>query len=72
MVLCGQISIELTVDDFVAAADHQKRIEGLLKQIREAYPQATLSMRERRRRKTMALPRAVVSGSEASARYQEA
>ncbi|HZZ69400.1 MAG TPA: hypothetical protein VFE18_14600 [Phenylobacterium sp.] len=72
MVLCGQISIELTVDDFVAAADHQKRIEGLLKQIREAYPQATLSMRERRRRKTMALPRAAPRDAEASARYLEA
>jgi hypothetical protein len=71
MVLCGQISIELTVDDFVAAADHQKRIEGLLKQIREAYPQATLSMRERRRRKTMALSRAAPRDPETSARYLE-
>lgn len=48
MMLSGQISIELTVDDFVAAADHQKRIEGLLGQIRETYPTATLTLRERR------------------------
>lgn len=48
MMLSGQISIELTVDDFVAAADHQKRIEGLLALIRDIYPNATLTLRERR------------------------
>ena len=58
MKLSGQISIELTVDDFVAAADHQRRLEGLLALIRDTYPDATLAMRERRERKEMALPRA--------------
>lgn len=58
MKLCGQISIELNVDDFVEAADHQKRLEGLLKLIRDSYPDATLAMRERRQRKALALTRA--------------
>ncbi len=66
MKLCGQISIELTVDDFVAAADHQKRLEGLLKLIRDTYPDATLAMRERREHRstllTRAAPRVPVAG----------
>ena len=57
MKLCGQISIELTVDDFVAAADHQRRLEGLLTLIRDSYPDATLAMRERRERKALGLSR---------------
>lgn len=55
MKLCGQISIELIVDDFVQAADHQRRLERLLAEIRQSYPEATLAMRERRERKTLAL-----------------
>ena len=55
MMLCGQISIELTVDDFVEAADHQRRIEDLLARVRESYPEATLTMRERRQRKALGL-----------------
>lgn len=55
MKLCGQISIELTVDDFVEAADHQRRLEALLSTIRASYPEATLAMRERRERKALAL-----------------
>ncbi|MBS0332208.1 MAG: hypothetical protein JSS35_05530 [Proteobacteria bacterium] len=55
MMLCGQISIELVVDDFVEAADHQRRIEALMAAIRQSYPQATLSMRERRERRALGL-----------------
>jgi hypothetical protein len=55
MKLCGQISIELTVDDFVEAADHQRRLEALLTTIRGSYPEATLAMRERRERKALSL-----------------
>jgi hypothetical protein len=55
MKLCGQISIELTVDDFVEAADHQRRLESLLTTIRASYPEATLAMRERRERKALSL-----------------
>ena len=73
MKLCGQISIELIVDDFVAAADHQRRLEGLLTLIRDTYPEATLAMRERRQRKDMALPRAQPRAAIAPlARYGEA
>jgi len=55
MKLCGQISIELTVDDFVQAADHQRRLERLLADIRQTYPAATLAMRERRERRPLSL-----------------
>jgi hypothetical protein len=72
MKLCGQISIELTVDDFVAAADHQKRLEGLLALIRATYPDATLAMRERRERRALALPQAARRGAASFVRYDEA
>ncbi|MFL5297340.1 MAG: hypothetical protein ACJ798_13245 [Phenylobacterium sp.] len=62
MKLCGQISIELTVDDFVEAADHQRRLELLLGTIRASYPEATLAMRERRERKPLALTPAPTGG----------
>ena len=63
MKLCGQISVELNVGDYVEAADHQKRLEDILRQVRAAYPDATLSMRERRERKALALTRAAPSVS---------
>jgi hypothetical protein len=66
MKLTGQISIELSVDDFVEAADHQKRLEELLGLVRRSYPEATLNMRERRERKPMALaaaPRPLLGGA---------
>jgi hypothetical protein len=71
MKLSGQISIELTVDDFVAAADHQRRLEGLLSVIRDSYPDATLAMRERRERKEMTLPRAASRTGPPQMRYSE-
>ncbi|MBS0363072.1 MAG: hypothetical protein JSR98_16970 [Proteobacteria bacterium] len=55
MTLCGQISIELVVGDFVEAADHQRRIEALMAHIQQVYPQATLNMRERRERRALGL-----------------
>ncbi len=73
MKLSGQISVELTVDDYIQAADHQKRLEDILKLVRDAYPNATLAMRERRQRKaaplTRAAPRAAATG--ALHRYEE-
>ena len=53
MKLCGNISVELDVGDFVQAADHQKRLEDILAQVRAAYPEATLTIRERRQRKAV-------------------
>jgi hypothetical protein len=72
MRLSGQISIELTVDDFVEAADHQKRLEALLKQVQDIYPNATLAMRERRQRKALALTRAAPRSVSALGGYSEA
>ena len=75
MKLCGQISVELNVGDYIEAADHQRRLEDILRQVRAAYPEATLAMRERRERKALALPRAApraVGPSAALARYGEA
>ncbi|HEY3950796.1 hypothetical protein [Phenylobacterium sp.] len=71
MTLCGQISIELVVDDFVEAADHQRRIEALMARIRETYPHATLNMRERRVRRALGLPAAPRRAAVLSA-YREA
>ena len=64
MKLCGQISIDLNVGDFVEAAEHQKRLEALLQQIRETYPNAMLVMRERRERKSFGLTRAPAPGGQ--------
>ena len=36
MKLCGQISVELNVGDYIEAADHQKRLEDILKLVRDA------------------------------------
>src|SRR6185437_11642559 len=58
MKLCGQISVELSVGDYIEAADHQKRLEDILRLVRDAYPDATLAMRERRQRKALPLTRA--------------
>jgi hypothetical protein len=58
MKLCGQISVELTVGDYVEAADHQKRLEDILRLVRDAYPDAKLAMRDRRQRKALPLARA--------------
>ena len=58
MKLCGQISVELNVGDYIEAADHQKRLEDILRLVRDAYPDATLAMRERRQRKALPLTRA--------------
>ena len=66
MKLCGQISVELSVGDYIEAADHQKRLEDILKLVRDAYPGATLAMRERRQRKavpTRAAPRPAATGA---------
>ncbi|MCR5878380.1 hypothetical protein [Phenylobacterium sp. J367] len=72
MKLCGQISVELSVDDYIAAADHQRRLEDILRLVRDQYPEATLAMRERRERKPLSLTRAPrAMGSGALARYME-
>lgn len=63
MKLWGQISVELNVGDYVEAADHQKRLEDILKQVRELYPEAKLAMRERRQRRSTPVVRALPPGA---------
>jgi hypothetical protein len=58
MKLWGQISIELNVEYFVEAADHNKRLEDMLRLVRASYPEATLAMRERRQRRPTPVVRA--------------
>lgn len=59
MKLRGQISIELNVGDYVEAAEHQRRLEALLAQVRAVYPGAKLQMRERRERRPTPAVRAL-------------
>lgn len=51
MRLRAQILVDISADDFVQAADHQKQLGDFLEQLRERYPGATMSIRERRERK---------------------
>ena len=55
MKLSGQISIDLPAGDYFAAADHRRRLDEILTYIRESYPEATLSIRERRERRALQL-----------------
>lgn len=48
IALRAQITIDLSADDFVAAADHQRRIEQLMHGIASQYSGATLEIKERR------------------------
>ncbi|HYC66069.1 hypothetical protein [Brevundimonas sp.] len=57
IVLRAQITIDVSAEDFVSAADHQKRIETLMSSVRETYGQAELEFRERRPRTMRTLPR---------------
>lgn len=63
MKLWGQISVELSVGDYVEAADHQKRLEEILRLVRDSYPDATLAMRERRQRSPTPVVRALPPGA---------
>ncbi len=51
MRLRAQILVDIAADDFVQAADHQKHLGDFLEQLRERYPHAIMSIRERRERK---------------------
>jgi hypothetical protein len=46
--LRAQITIEIDAADFVAAADHQRRVEGFIDGIREVYADTSLVLKERR------------------------
>lgn len=48
MRLRAIITIDIEAADFVDAAEHQRRIEDLLQEMRAIYSNATLDFRERR------------------------
>lgn len=50
MKLKATIVIDIQADDFVDAADHQRRIEAAVAEINERYPRAWLDFREQRGR----------------------
>ena len=43
-----EITIDIDAIDYLAAAEHQTRIETMLRDLREAYPNLVLSVRPRR------------------------
>jgi hypothetical protein len=42
------ISLEIEADDYIAAAEHQRRISGLFSAMKQDYPDADLSFRQMR------------------------
>ena len=55
MKLRAQFTIDVDADDFLAAADHQRRFQDLLKSLKQHYRQAELDFRERRTRPPVSL-----------------
>ena len=51
MRLRALITIDIDADDYVEAADHQRRLQTLIESIKADYPQAALQLRERRARR---------------------
>lgn len=67
MRLRAQITIDIDATDFVEAADHQRRLEEMVRRIREEYEHAALLLRERRERAEA--PREVRAQPSLVARY---
>jgi hypothetical protein len=65
------ITIDIEADDFVAAADHQRRIAGLIADLKGAYEQADLSFRERRPRPERSPLRAVLGVRQGTGRLHD-
>jgi hypothetical protein len=64
MRLAGQISVSLDVETFVEAGDHQRVLEEFLGTLQERYPDAALTIKQRRQRPKLTLapdPRSAVS-----------
>jgi hypothetical protein len=55
MKLLGRISVSFDVETYVEAGDHQKALEDVLGKIRERYPNAALSITQRRQRRDLGL-----------------
>ena len=48
MKIKAVISVDIDARDYVDAADHQRAIETLIEGLRDAYPEAALTFKERR------------------------
>lgn len=46
MKLRAQITIDMEAEDFIAAAEFQRRMQGLMVDVRKQYGQADLELRE--------------------------
>jgi hypothetical protein len=46
--LRAQITIDIEAEDFVSAADHQRRVEAFIETIRQVYDDTSLVLKERR------------------------
>ena len=51
MRLRAQIVVDIDADDYVEAAEHQSALQHYLTEIQTRYPNASLTMRERRERR---------------------
>jgi hypothetical protein len=51
MRLRAQIVVDIDADDYVEAAEHQSSLQRYLTEIQTRYPNASLTMRERRERR---------------------
>lgn len=51
MRLRAQIVIDIDAGDYVEAAEHQNTLQHYLRDIQAQYPDASLTMRERRERR---------------------
>ena len=51
MRLRAQIVVDIDAADYVEAAEHQNLLQRYLKDIQDRYPDASLTMRERRERR---------------------
>jgi hypothetical protein len=43
--LRAQFTVDIEVEDYVEAADHQRAVEGLFRELQQRYPQAEMSFR---------------------------
>ena len=50
MKLRAQITIDIDVDDFIGAAEHQRRVALIAADVKREYAQADLVFRQRRER----------------------
>jgi hypothetical protein len=55
MRLRAQIVVDIDADDYVEAAAHQNALKSYLEEIQARYPNAEMTMRERRERRHDAL-----------------